>query len=91
MEEHLCKDILNSIKEDLRIKWPFAQPEGEQSQLLANAPWPEPCTELAAANHFIYEKFTTAKDKLYQKMIALVRDAHQWALVAVAILKARME
>ena len=47
--------------------------------------------EFAAANCSTYEKFTTAKWDLYKEMMALMKYAHQWALVAAAILEERME
>ena len=51
IEECVCKEILNSIKECLWLKQPSTQPEGEWRQLLANVPQPDPCMEFAAANH----------------------------------------
>ena len=90
-EECLCRKIINSLKEHLWLKWPSAQPEGEQRQLLADIPWPDPHMEFTAANWQTYEKFTTAKQDSYEGMMTLVRDAHQQALVAVALLEEKME
>ena len=90
-KEHLCREILNSIKECLRIKWPSTQPEGELRKLPADVPKPDHCTEFAAAIHQTYKKFTAAKQDSCKGMVALVRDAHWWALVPVALLKEKME
>ena len=84
MEECLCLEVLDSIKECLWLKWLSAQPEVEQKQLLANAPQPDSCTEVVAANHSTYEKFTAVKQDSYEEMMALVRDAQWWTLVAAA-------
>ena len=47
--------------------------------------------EFAAANHSTYKMFTGVKWDLYEEKMALVRDAHQWAMVAMTILEERME
>ena len=47
-EECLHKQILDSIKHSLWLMWPSTQPEGEQRQLPASDPQPDPCTEFAA-------------------------------------------
>ena len=90
-EKCLHKEILDSIKECLWLKWPSAQLEGEWRQSLANVPQPDPHTEFAAANHCTYEKFTPAQQDSYEGMMSLVRDAHQWGLVAVALIEEMME
>ena len=38
MEEHLCQEILESIKEHLQLKQPSTPPEAEQKQFSANTP-----------------------------------------------------
>ena len=85
-EDHLHKEILDLIKECLRLKWPSTPPEAEQKPLPANTTWPHPHAEFAAA-----KKFTGTNWVLYEEMIALIRDAHQWTLVAATILEERME
>ena len=49
-EEHCHREILNSLKEHLQLKWQSTQLKGEQRQSLANVPLPDPHTEFAAAN-----------------------------------------
>ena len=90
-EQHLLKEIHDSIKECLQLKWPSILPEAEQRQLPVNTPQPDPSTEFAAANHSMYEKFTATKCDSYKEMMALMRDAHWQAMVAATILKERME
>ena len=70
MEECLHKEVLDSIKEHLWFKQPSAQPEAEQKQLPADPSWHDSCTEFAAANCSMYEKFATMKWDLYEEMIA---------------------
>ena len=79
-EEQLCQEVLDSIKEHLRVKQPPAQPEKQWMQLLANAHRPDPCMAFAAMNC-----------ETYEEMMALARDTQQWALVAVAILEEQIE
>ena len=86
-----CKEILNSIKEHLWLKWPSAQLEGEWRQLLTDVPLSDPHTEFPATNCSVYEEFTAVKQDSYEGRMALVRDAHWQALMAVAILEERME
>ena len=80
MAEWLCKEILDSIKEHLNLKQPPTQQERHQIQLLADNPRPDP--NMA---------FTAAYQRAYKEMMAHVRDAWQWALVAAVILKEQME
>ena len=69
IEECLCKDILDSIKEHLQLKWPSTQLKEEWRQLPANTPWPDPCTEFAAVNCSMYEKIAAAKWDSYEEMM----------------------
>ena len=78
--EWLHKEIMDSIKEYLRLKWPPTQQERQQAQLPANNPRPDPHTAFAAANQRVYEE-----------MMALARDAQQWAISTAAILGEWME
>ena len=71
MEECLCLEVLDSIKECLWLKWPSTKPDVEQKQLLADL-----YTEFAAANHNTCEKSTTMKQDSYEEMMALVRVVH---------------
>ena len=91
MEECLWGEVLESIKECLWLKWPSAQPEVEQKWFPADASWPDPPTEFVAANCSTCEKFAAMKEDSYEEMMALVRDAHWWALVVAGILEDRME
>ena len=50
-----------------------------------------PCTAFTAMDHGMYEKFTAANCGMYEEIMALTRDAHQWALVAAGILEEQME
>ena len=78
--EQLHKEILDSIKDYLRLKWPPVQQEEQQMQLSADTPRPNPHMVFAATNH-----------RTYEEMMALARDAWQWALVAAAILEEQIE
>ena len=51
----LCKEILDSIKECLQLKWPSAQPEGKWRQLPASVPQPDPHMDFDAANCSMFE------------------------------------
>ena len=75
-EKCLCKDILNSLKEHLWLKWPSTQLEGECRQAPVNVTQPDPCLEFVAANCHMYEEFTAVKQDLCEGMLALVRDTH---------------
>ena len=66
MVEWLCKEILDSIKECLRLKQPPAQQEKQQMQLLANNPRPDP-----------HMAFATTNQRAYKEMMVLARDAKQ--------------
>ena len=90
IEEHLCREVLDSIKEHFWLKWPSTKLEGEQQQLPASAPQPDPHMEFAAVNHSTYKKFTATHWNSYEEMMAVARDARWWALVAAAILEERM-
>ena len=90
-EDHLCKEILDSIKECLWLKQLSTQPEGEWRQSLADVPWPDPHTEFAAANCHTYKKFTAARQDSYEGIMALARDTNQWAMAAGALLGEKME
>ena len=90
-EDCLHKEILDSIKECLWLKWPSAQLEGEQRQLLADVPQPDPCMEFAAANCHMFKEFNAAKQDSYKGMMALSRNVHQCTLVAVAFFEEKME
>ena len=65
-EDQLCQEVLESIKECIRLKQPPTQPEKQQMQLLANTPQPDPHTTFATANH-----------KMYEEMMALTRGTQQ--------------
>ena len=80
MMEHLWKEILDSIKEHFRLKQPPAQQEKQWTQLLANTPRPD-----------AHMAFATTNGRTYEQMMALTRDAWQWALVATVILGEWME
>ena len=80
MVEQLHKEILDSIKEFLRLKWPPMQQEKQWTQLLANNPRPDP-----------HMAFATTNQTAYEEMMTLARDAQHWALVAAAILEEWME
>ena len=77
MEKHTCKEILDSIKECLWLKWPSTQLEGEWSQLPYDAPWPDFHNEFAAVNCSMHGKFAATKWNSYEEMMALTRDSHQ--------------
>ena len=49
-KELLNKEILNSIKECLWLKWLSPQLEGEWRQMPANIPQSDPCMEFSTAN-----------------------------------------
>ena len=88
-KEHLCKEILDSIKECLWLKWLPTQQEVEQKQLLANTPQPDHLAEFAAMNCSTYEKFTAMNQDSHEEMMALARDTHQLALAAATILEGK--
>ena len=74
-EERICKEILDSIKEHLRLKQPLIQQEREQAQLPVDTSQPDP-----------HMAFATVNCQTYEEIMDLAWDIHQWALVAVAIL-----
>ena len=76
MAEQLCKEILDCIKECLRLKQPSRQQVKQWMQLLVDNPRPDPHTAFATTNQSTYEE-----------MMALTRDAQQWSLVGAVILK----
>ena len=89
-EEQLHKEVLDSIKEHLWLKQLPTHPEREQMQLPADAPQPNPHMAFAAMNCSTYE-FSAMNRETYEEMMALMRDNHQQALVAAAILEEWME
>ena len=74
--EWLHKEALTSINEHLTFQWPPKQQAVQQMQQLAENPRPDPPTV-----------FTAANQKAYKDMMALARDAQQWALAMAAIMK----
>ena len=80
MAEQLHKEILDSIKKHLRLQQPPKQQARQQTQWPANNPRPDPPMA-----------FATANQKVYEEMMAIARDAQQWALAEAAILEVRME
>ena len=80
MAEWLHKEILDSIKECLRLQWPPTHQARQQMQLPANNPRPDPHTAFAATNQ-----------RAYEEMMALARDAQQWAVATAVILEEQME
>ena len=86
-EEQLCHEVLELIKEGLRLKQPPAQPEREWLQLSADTTQLGPHMPFAAANHRNYEEFIDASHRTYAEMLALTNDANQWAFVVAVILE----
>ena len=72
-EGHLQREVMDSIKECLWLKWLSTLPEVEQKQLSADTPEPDPSMEIAAINHHTYEEFAAAKWDSYKEMMAMVR------------------
>ena len=87
----LHQDVLDSVKEYLWLKWPFAQPEEQHRQTPASVPQPDAWLKFVAANYCKHEGFTPLKEDSCKGMLAIVRDAHHQALVAVAMLEDRIE
>ena len=55
------------------------------------APSPSPQARFIATNHANYERFTARKEASCEEVLAMVRDAHQWALAATALLEDKIE
>ena len=91
IKEHLCYDVLNSLKECLWLKWPSAQPEEQCKQVPANGPWPDAQLEFVTASHHTYEECIALKEDPCEGMLAIARDANCQALVAVTMLKDKIE
>ena len=90
-EEHICQEVLDSIKECLWCKQLSTLPEAEQKWRLADACRPNPQAECAAVHHTTHEQFATMQQDSCKEALTLARYAHQCALVAVAILEEKME
>ena len=89
--ECLHQDVLDSLKECLQLKQPSTQPEEQCRQMPANIPWSDAQSEFVAANCYTYEKFMDLKEDPCEGMLAIARDAHCWALAAVAMLMDKIE
>ena len=79
MAEWLCKEILASIMECLRLQQPPKQQVRQQMQWLARNPRPDPPMA-----------FATTNQRAYEEMVALAREAQQQGLAAAVIIEERM-
>ena len=90
-EEHICQEILDSLKEHLQLKQLSALLEGEWVQSLAGALRPGPQAAFAVANCKAYERFAGADQDSCEDALAIMQDTHWRALVAAALLEEKIE
>ena len=89
--EQVKREILDAIKECLWSQQLTTQPKEEQRRSPATTSQPDPHRAFAAANHCMYKRCRATEYDSCEEMMALVRYAHPWALVAAAILEETME
>ena len=90
-EEILQQEILDSIKECLQCKWVPTPPGKEPSWCPADIPRLDPKAEYSAQNCNTYDWFKDIKWGPCEEALAMVRDAHQQAPVAIALLEDKKE
>ena len=90
-EEKICQKILNSVKECLQHMSDHAQPEEKQRQSSVSTSRPDPQAEYQDREHATYDHYKNLKEGSCKEALAIVWDAHQWVLVAVALLGEKIE
>ena len=91
MEELLCQEILDSVKEHLQCRWVPTLPEEELSWHSASTPRHDPQSNHSTRNCAIYCRFRNMKRDSCKETLAVVRDAHWQALVAMALWEDKIE
>ena len=91
MKARICQEIINSDKEHLLHKHPFALLEAEPRQSPADIHRLNPQPEFNARNHATYDRFMGSKWDSCEEALAMPRDAHQQALSAATLLEHKIE
>ena len=72
MEERVCQEILNSVKEHLQCRWECAQPEERLRQSSAGTSWPDPQDKFQDRVHTIYNHFRDLKEGSCEEALTIV-------------------
>ena len=89
--EGIFQEILDSVKECLWHRQVSAQLEEELRQSPTSASKMDTQAEFRARAHATYDHFNNMWWDSCEEALAMVRDAHQWALVAAALLEENIE
>ena len=90
-EEHLCQEVLDSIKEHLWHKWPSTLLETEHKWRPADSHRPNPQAKFTAMHCATYEQFAATQWDLCKEALATTGHTHQCALAAMALLEEKIE
>ena len=90
-EELLCQEILDSIKECLQCKWVPTLLGEELSHHPTSTSRCDPQADYSAQNCDTYDQFKDMTQGSCEEALAVVRDAHQQALAATALLEDKIE
>ena len=90
-EESICQEILESVKECLQFRQDHAQLEERLRQSPAGASRPDPQAEFHDKMHATYDHFKDVREGSCEEALAVVWDAHWWALAATALLEEKIE
>ena len=91
MEERIYKEILDSIKEHLWHRQDHAQLDDELRQGFAGVSRPDPQAEYQDRMCTTYEHYKDLKEEACGEALAIIWDAHQQALAAIALLDEKIE
>ena len=89
--ERICQDILDSVKECLWHRQVPAQLEEEPKWSPTNTSKMDAQAELQARTHATYDHYKNMLQDSCKKALAMVRDAHWQAPVAMALLEEIIE
>ena len=87
----ICQEILDSVKEHLWCKWLSTLLGADPRQSQTDIPRLDLQVEFNARNCATYDRFMDVKWDSCKEALAMARDAHQWTLVAAALLDDKIE
>ena len=76
-EEHICQEILDSVKECPQHKWISTVPRVELRCSPSDIPRLDPKAEFQARSHATYNHFMDVRQDSCEEALTIVRDAHQ--------------
>ena len=90
-EEHLCQEILDSVKECLWHKWDPTLQEERSSWYPTSTSRHDPQADYSTWNCTIYNWLKDTTQDSCKEALAVARDAHQQTLAATALLEEKIK